>query len=85
MLQNDFNKVNLFNPWLMDHYKQIYMPFLNALMPCATSPISSEIFPRPNSSRTTAMTMIQCQMLKEPMSLTPPGDGLARPVIWRRT
>jgi acetyl-CoA C-acetyltransferase len=26
MLQNDFNKVNLFNPWLMDHYKQIYMP-----------------------------------------------------------
>jgi acetyl-CoA acyltransferase len=26
MLQNDFNKVNLFNPWLMEHYKQIYMP-----------------------------------------------------------
>ena len=26
MLQNDFNKNNLFNPWLMDHYKQIYMP-----------------------------------------------------------
>src|SRR5262249_24318758 len=26
MLQNDFNKTNLFNPWLMDHYRQIYMP-----------------------------------------------------------
>ena len=26
MMQNDFNKNNLFNPWLMDHYKQIYMP-----------------------------------------------------------
>jgi acetyl-CoA acyltransferase len=26
MMQNDFNKTNLFNPWLMDHYKQIYMP-----------------------------------------------------------
>ncbi|HEV7734487.1 MAG TPA: acetyl-CoA C-acyltransferase [Candidatus Binatia bacterium] len=26
MMQNDFNKVNLFNPWLMDHYKQVYMP-----------------------------------------------------------
>lgn len=26
MLQNDFNKNNLFNPWLMDHYRQIYMP-----------------------------------------------------------
>ena len=26
MLQNDFNKTNLFNPWLMEHYKQIYMP-----------------------------------------------------------
>ncbi len=26
MMQNDFNKVNLFNPWLMEHYKQIYMP-----------------------------------------------------------
>jgi len=26
MLQNDFNKHNLFNPWLMEHYKQIYMP-----------------------------------------------------------
>jgi acetyl-CoA acyltransferase len=26
MMQNDFNKTNLFNPWLSDHYKQIYMP-----------------------------------------------------------
>ncbi len=26
MMQNDFNKTNLFNPWLMDHYKQVYMP-----------------------------------------------------------
>ncbi len=26
MLQNDFNKNNLFNPWLLDHYKHIYMP-----------------------------------------------------------
>jgi acetyl-CoA acyltransferase len=26
MMQNDFNKHNLFNPWLTDHYKQIYMP-----------------------------------------------------------
>ncbi|TMA39131.1 MAG: acetyl-CoA C-acyltransferase [Deltaproteobacteria bacterium] len=26
MLQNDFNKTNLFNPWLMDHKRAIYMP-----------------------------------------------------------
>lgn len=26
MLQSDFNKTNLFNPWLMDHLKEIYMP-----------------------------------------------------------
>ena len=26
MLQNDMNTKNLFNPWLLDHYKQIYMP-----------------------------------------------------------
>lgn len=26
MLQNDFNKTNLFNPWLLDHKKDIYMP-----------------------------------------------------------
>src|SRR5262245_4656168 len=26
MLQNDFNKTNLFNPWLMDHKKAVYMP-----------------------------------------------------------
>src|SRR5215217_7025309 len=44
------------------------MPFLKALMPFAKSPISSEILPRPpNSSRPTASTMFQCQMLNEPM------------------
>src|SRR5579864_4871153 len=43
------------------------MPFLKALMPWATSPIRSEILPRPNSSRTTAITTIQCQMLNEPI------------------
>ena len=26
MLQNDINKTGLFNPWLLDHYKQIYTP-----------------------------------------------------------
>jgi len=26
MMQNDFNKKNLFNPWLMEHKKDIYMP-----------------------------------------------------------
>ncbi len=26
MLQNDFNKNNLFNPWLMDHKRDVYMP-----------------------------------------------------------
>jgi acetyl-CoA acetyltransferase family protein len=26
MLQNDFNKTNLFNPWIMDHKKAVYMP-----------------------------------------------------------
>src|SRR5215510_7456668 len=44
-----------------------FMPFLKALMPWATSPIRSEILPRPNSSRTTAITTIQCQMLSEPI------------------
>src|SRR5271168_1566857 len=44
------------------------MPFLNALMPLATSPIMSEILPRPpKTSRPTARTIIQCQMLSEPM------------------
>src|SRR5262245_27151412 len=51
------------------------MPFLNALMPWATSPISSEIFPRPNSSSTTAMTMIQCQILREPIGFILRTDG----------
>src|SRR5881398_2364209 len=26
MLQNDFNKTNLFNPWLMEHKRTVYMP-----------------------------------------------------------
>ena len=26
MLQNEFNKKNLFNPWLLDHQRDIYMP-----------------------------------------------------------
>lgn len=26
MLQNDMNTTNLFNPWLLDHKKEIYMP-----------------------------------------------------------
>jgi acetyl-CoA acetyltransferase family protein len=26
MLQNDFNKTNLFNPWLLDHKREIYIP-----------------------------------------------------------
>src|SRR5215470_5103607 len=26
MIQNDFNKKNLFNPWLLDHKKDIYIP-----------------------------------------------------------
>src|SRR4051812_24967581 len=57
------------------------MPFLKALMPCATSPIRSEILPRPNSSRTTAITTIQCQMLSEPIlqpsKLIAPGQTFA--------
>src|SRR3954462_5047821 len=52
------------------------MPFLNALMPWATSPISSEILPRPNTNRTTAMTMIQCQILKPPIDLSSVGGRL---------
>ena len=26
MLQNEFNKKNLFNPWILDHKKTVYMP-----------------------------------------------------------
>jgi acetyl-CoA acetyltransferase family protein len=26
MLQNDFNKTNLFNPWFKDHHSAVYMP-----------------------------------------------------------
>src|SRR5919112_3272875 len=47
------------------------MPFLNALMPLATSPIISEILPRPNSSITIKPTTIQCQMLAPPMAKPP--------------
>src|SRR6202011_1474124 len=52
---------------LSDAVSSSCMPFLKALMPWATSPIRSEILPRPNSSRTTAITTIQCQMLSEPI------------------
>src|SRR6202012_5511663 len=59
-----------------------FMPFLNALMPWATSPIRSEILPRPNSSRTTAITTIQCQMLSEPILQPPNGKWpIFRPVL----
>src|SRR3954447_23768537 len=50
-------------------------PFLKDLMPCATSPIRSEILPRPNNSRTTAITTIQCQMLSEPILQSSKRDG----------
>src|SRR5215472_569683 len=51
-------------------------PFLNDLMPLAKSPIRSEILPRPpNSSRPTAKTRIQCQMLIEPIANPPHGRG----------
>src|SRR5580704_15547072 len=44
------------------------IPFLKALMPLATSPIRSEILPRPpKTSSSTAPTTNQCQMLNEPM------------------
>src|ERR1700686_3967553 len=47
------------------------MPFLNDLMPCAKSPINSEIFPRPpNSSRNRTTTTIQCQILNEPIGFS---------------
>src|SRR5580658_9379041 len=44
------------------------IPFLKALIPLATSPIRSEILPRPpKTSSSTAPTTNQCQMLNEPM------------------
>src|SRR5216683_6477835 len=47
------------------------MPFLKDLMPCAKSPINSEIFPRPpNSSRNRTTTTIQCQILNEPIGFS---------------
>src|SRR2546428_6265025 len=57
------------------------MPFLKALMPWATSPISSEILPRPNSSSRTAITTIQCQMLRPPIKF-PPSRRLAAQAAW---
>src|ERR1700684_3021648 len=43
-------------------------PFLKDLMPLATSPLKSETLPRPpKTSRSTAPTINQCQMLKEPI------------------
>src|SRR5712672_835610 len=51
------------------------MPFLKALIPWATSPINSEILPRPNSRSTTPITTIQCQRLMEPIGLTLRNDG----------
>jgi len=47
------------------------MPFLNALMPCAMSPISFGILPAPNNSSTITKTTSQCQMLNEPMINSP--------------
>src|SRR5687768_7023867 len=43
------------------------MPFLKLLMPLATSPIKSEILPRPNKRTTTKMTRSQCQIESEPI------------------
>src|SRR6185436_15636201 len=43
-------------------------PFLKLLMPLATSPIRSEILPRPNSRTTINITMAQCQIEKEPIN-----------------
>src|SRR5215204_1699527 len=60
------------------------MPFLKALMPCATSPIRSEILPRPNNSRTTAITTIQCQILSEPILQPSKRDGQLPAKLWRK-
>src|SRR5687768_14451648 len=61
-------------------------PFLKDLMPLAKSPISSEILPRPPNNRSpTASTMIQCQILIEPMRYSSASTGAhARPVSLRR-
>ena len=29
MLQNDYNRKNLYNPWLLEHKKDIYMPMID--------------------------------------------------------
>src|SRR6201987_191322 len=56
------------------------MPFLKALMPLATSPIMSEILPRPpKTSSRTAPTISQCQMLKEPMQSSVRSRARAHP------
>src|SRR5579884_657242 len=60
------------------------MPFLKALMPPATSLISSEILPRPNSSITTTMTISQCQILNEPIGNSSAATGLAPAYVTRK-
>src|SRR5271155_4343616 len=55
------------------------LPFLKALMPLPTSPIRSEIlFRPPKTTSTTAPTISQCQMLKEPIKSS------VRQPRWRR-
>src|SRR5580692_8436946 len=55
------------------------MPFLKALMPLATSPIISEILPRPpKTTSRTAPTISQCQILKEPMKPSDRNGARAR-------
>src|SRR5262249_58430732 len=59
------------------------MPFLKLLMPCATSPISSEILPRPNRSTNSTSTIRICDQ-RNPISdlqrgLQLQGVILARP------
>src|SRR5690242_8945100 len=51
-------------------------PFLNDLMPFATSPISSDTLPRPNKSMTMMPTITQCQMLMLPMAQSSHGVRL---------
>src|SRR3546814_11719354 len=47
-------------------------------MPAATSPIRLGILPRANNSSTITRTMIQCQMLNEPIPLSPQTLGQIR-------
>ena len=48
---------------------------LERFMPCATSPITSEILPRPNSSITTTPRISQCQILKKSIYTCPTTDA----------